>query len=468
MAPGRHFSKESTMRTSRRSFLRSAAAGGIFFIPTARLFGQDLPPLAKQMRFAGVGVGGMGTATCNDIINAGGTVTVLCDVDPGQLAGYAKGHPGIPCYTDWRKMFEEKSSEFDAVAISTPDHTHAVIALEAMLRGKHVYVQKPLARTFEECQLLLDVQRSTGTVTQMGNQGHPGVMRYVELAKENFWGDVTRLESWSNRPVWPQGMTAYPAPGKAPEGLDWNIWCGPSPDHGYSPAYHTFRWRGWWDYGCGAIGDMAVHNADPAFWAFKLGFPEEITAKCDAPVTIAFPKWSEIEMKFGPTPLLPRGITLTWYDGGHRPSKPEGCNKEFDVGDNGLIVHGTKAVTCGGSHANAPIVCAAGGHPFNEETREAQRAARAITKRAIMPNHYREFVEAARDGRAEVPHSAFSYATPFTQALLLGCIALRYPGETLKFSAAEKRFTNKPEANAFLRLRERESFSFAKYRAARR
>ncbi len=454
------------MRTSRRDFLKSAAAGGLFFIPATRLFGQALPPLSKQLRFAGIGVGGMGTPTCNDIIKAGGTITALCDVDPTMLGGYAKNHPGIPCYTDWRKLFAEKSSEFDAVAISTPDHTHAQIALEAMMRGKHVYVQKPLARTFEECQLLFDMQRKTGLVTQMGNQGHPGVFRYEELLKEKFWGDIVKLEAWSDRPVWPQGMAAYPKASSAPEGLDWDVWCGPSPDHGFSPAYHAFRWRGWWDYGCGAIGDMAVHNADPAFWAFKLGLPVEVKAKCPTPTTIAFPKWSEIELKFAPTPVLPNGVTLTWYDGGHKPAIPAGCNPNFTLGDNGLLVHGKDVVTLGGSHASSPTVCAHGGHPFNDDTRAAARKAREIVRRARLPQHYKEFVEAARDGRADAPHSRLSYAAPFTQALLIGCIALRFPGESLKFSPERRQFTNKPEANEFLRLRERESYSFAKYREA--
>ena len=454
------------MRTSRRNFLKSAASCGVFFIPATRLFGQDLPKLSKQMRFAGIGVGGMGTPTCDEIKGAGGTITALCDVDPRHLQGYAKHHPGIPCFTDWRKLFAEKSKEFDAVAISTPDHTHAQIALEAMMRGKHVYVQKPLARTFEECQLLLNMQKKTGVVTQMGNQGHPGVFRYEELLKEKFWGNIVKIEAWSDRPIWPQGMTEYPTAQSAPEGLDWDVWCGPSPDHGFSSAFHGFNWRGWWDYGCGAIGDMAVHNADPAFWIFRLGLPTEIKAKADAPATIAYPKWSEIEMKFGPTRTLPRGVTFKWYDGGHKPPVPDGCNPGFQCEGNGLFIHGTKAVTVGGSHASAPLVCSHGGHPFNDATRDAQRSAREIVKRATIPHHYKEFVEAARDGRANAPNSRLAYAAPFTQALLLGCIALRFPGETLRFSPREMRFINKPQANEFLRLRERESFSFAKYRKA--
>ena len=454
------------MRTSRRNFLKSAAAGGLFFIPSFRLFGQDLPRLSRQMRFAGIGVGGMGTATCNDIINAGGTITALCDVDPARLKDYARNHPGIPCYTDWRRLLKEKSGEFDAVAISTPDHTHAEIALEAMLRGKHVYVQKPLARTFEECQLLHDVQRSTGVVTQMGNQGHPGVFRYSELLKEKFWGDVVKIESWSDRPIWPQGMTSYPTPGDAPAGFDWDVWCGPSRDHGFSTAFHDFRWRGWWDYGTGAIGDMAIHNADPAFWIFKLGLPIEVKAECSAPAGIAFPAWSEIEMKFGPTKVLPNGVTLKWYDGQRRPKAPFGSNPNLNLGDNGLLIHGTKVVTLGGSHASSPMVCSAGGHQFNDETRDAQKEARNIVRRARLPGHYEEFIKAVLEGKPELPNSKISYAAPFTQALLIGCVALRYPGETLAFSPEKRLFTNKPEANKFLKLHERKNHSFAKYRAA--
>src|SRR5574344_201844 len=245
---------------TRRSFLTSAAAAGVFFIPATRLFGQDLKgPASQQFRFAGIGVGGMGTPTCEELIAAGGTIVALCDVDPRRLAEFAKDHPGIPTFTDYRVLFDKCSDTFDGVAISTPDHTHAIIALEAMRRGKAVYVQKPLARTFEECQLLMEEQARTGVVVQMGNQGHPGVLRYNELLKENAWGDIQEIIGWSDRPVWPQGMTAYPPAQPVPAGLDWDLWTGPSPLHAYSSQIHPFHWRGYWDYGCGAIGDMAVH-----------------------------------------------------------------------------------------------------------------------------------------------------------------------------------------------------------------
>ena len=458
---------------TRRSFLTSAAATGVFFIPATRLFGQDLKgPASQQFRFAGIGVGGMGTATCNDLIANGGTIVALCDVDPQKLAAYAQEHPGIPTFTDYRVLFDKCSDTFDGVAISTPDHTHAIIALEAMRRGKAVYVQKPLARTFEECQLLMEEQARTGVVVQMGNQGHPGVARYGELAKENAWGEILELEGWSDRPVWPQGITAYPPAEPIPAGLDWDLWTGPSPLHAYSSQIHPFHWRGYWDYGCGAIGDMAVHNVDPAFWSFGLGLPTSVCATAIAdnrPVTIAYPRWSTIRMTFAPTPACPKGVALTWYDGydngqQHLPAVPQGANPKYALPDNGLIVHGSKMTTCGASHASTPLVIAASGHAWNKETHDLQKVWSKRLRAITIGNHYLEFVTAAKAHDPDQCGSRLSYAAPLTQALLISCIALRYPGEELKFDPVRHVFTNKPEANVFLKATERGSFTFGAYR----
>ena len=388
-------------------------------------------------------------------------------------------------------MLRTLGDKFEAVQIGTPDHTHAYISIDCMNAGKHVYVQKPLARTVEECELMLKTAIATGRVVQMGNQGHPGVWRYKALRDAGVWGEIKAIYSWSDRPVWPQGMKKYAKAKPLPASYDknsWDCWCGPSADHGYSPAYHRFKWRGWWDYGCGAIGDMAVHNADPAFWTFDLSLPVKVKGDTfgEGPVTIAYPKKSRIEMDFAPNKWLPKGIKIVWTDGGVKPdfksvpglrayarklaekriareaakAKKEGkpytppATIEPLIPDNGLIIVGTKATTIGDSHAKRPVCIAGDKAAFNA----------AIVKgdSRCSYNHYREFVEACIANDPAKCGSRLSYAAPLTESLLIGCIALRYPGEELSFDAKKMAFTGKPEANAFLKAPRRGSWDFKK------
>ena len=454
--------------TTRRGFIAgSAAAAGSFFIPARTLYGQELKGAAsRQLRFAVIGAGGMGISTRTGIEKAGGIVAALCDVSISSAAAQAEKYPGIPVFFDWRELLEKHSGDFDAVAISTPDHTHAIIALAAMAQGKHCYVQKPLARTFEECEMLRDAAARTGLVCQMGNQGHPGVRRYERLREAGAWGEIEELFCWTDRPGvperpwWPQGMTEYPAAVPFSAEYDparWDCWVGPCADHGFNPAYLPFRWRGWTEYGCGAIGDMAVHNADPAFCCFNLGLPISITGDtCGAgPSVVAYPKQSRIRMKFAPGKLFPRGVTLTWSDGGILPPREPGMHRDMTYQGNGLLVRGSKLTTLGASHASTPTVIAAGKHEWNGESRDAQHAVKDLLRDLKMPNqqqlHYDEWVAAIRDGRPEACGSNMDYAATLTQALVLGCISLRFPGTELKFDAAAKRFTNCDAANAFLK-----------------
>ena len=467
------------VKTSRRSFVKSAAAG-VFFIPAANLYGQALKgPASKQLRFAAIGAGGMGRSTTAGIIKGGGIVAALCDTDTDRLAEEAKKHPGIPCFTDFREMLEKIGGDIDAVHVSTPDHMHAYAALTAMEMGKHVYVQKPLAHSFEECELLAEKAKTTGLVCQMGNQGHPGVARYKALMDElkNPWGEVLALESWSDRPdyvggdgkkrvIWKQGMTEYAAVQPYTHGYTdktWDIWCGPAANHGYSEAYAPCRWRGWFEYGCGPIGDMAVHNADPAFWLFNLGLPTSVLGDtCGfGPAGVAFPFQSVIRLTFAPQPLFPKGVTLTWRDGGLLPAVTPNMNPSFKPGSNGLMVIGSQATTSAGSHASPPAVVAAGTDAWGDAARDLKNAFNKVLKNVKTVDHYREWVEACRNGTPEACGSKFSYAAPLTEALLIGCLSLRFPGRRLDFDPVAKRFTNCEEANALLRAPSRGAWNFA-------
>ena len=484
----------STASVTRRGFMFGASAFGL-----AAYAGHDIAPKSafsgkitgRHLKIASIGCGGMGGSATESLISAGCDLVAVCDIDPSAFDRWEKKYPGIPKFTDYRDMLKAMGDKFEAVQVGTPDHTHAYISIDCMNAGKHVYVQKPLARTVEECELMLKTSLRTRRVVQMGNQGHPGVWRYKALRDAGAWGGVKEIYSWSDRPIWPQGMKKYATPEALPANYAknaWDCWCGPSADHGYSPAYHRFKWRGWWDYGCGAIGDMAVHNADPAFWTLELGLPVKVKADTfgEGPITIAYPKKSRIEMTFAPNKWLPNGIKLVWLDGGLKPdmksvpglaafaadyAKKSEANKEKKakkagkpytrpakldplVPGNGLIIVGDKATTIGESHAKKPA-CISG-------DKAACSAALASGDAASKYNHYREFVEACLAGDLEKCGSKLSYAAPLTEALLIGCIALRFPGEELVFDAKKMRFTNKPEANKFLKAPARGDWDFAK------
>ncbi|MBE6398357.1 MAG: Gfo/Idh/MocA family oxidoreductase [Lentisphaerae bacterium] len=470
------------------AFSLSVGAAGVDLAPKDSYKGKIE---GRRLRIASIGCGGMGRSATESLISAGCDLVAVCDIDPAAFDHWEKKMPGIPKFTDYREMLRTLGDRFEAVQVGTPDHTHAYISIDCMNAGKHVYVQKPLARTVEECELMLKTSLRTGCVVQMGNQGHPGVWRYKALRDADAWGEIKEIYSWSDRPIWPQGMEKYaksqPLPANFSENA-WDCWCGPSADHGYSPAYHRFKWRGWWDYGCGAIGDMAVHNADPAFWTFELGLPVKVKADTFGgdPVSIAYPKKSRIEMDFASNRWIPHGVKVVWTDGGVKPdmksivgleayaakcavweenkkaSKAKKEGKPYTppaelppfVPTNGLIIVGSRATSISGSHAHRPVCIAGDKATFDTALAKGDSAAKY--------SHYREFVEACLCKAPEKCGSKLSYAAPLTEALLIGCIALRYPGEELVFDAYRMCFTNKQEANEFLKAPKRKEWDFAK------
>ena len=316
--------------------------------------------------------------------------------------------------------------------------------------------------------MLRAMAAKTGLVCQMGNQGHPGVWRYKALLDAGAWGEIEEVFGWSDRPVWEQGMKTYPPAEPLPDIYDaarWDCWVGPCEDHGFSCKFAPGKWRAWTEYGCGAIGDMAVHNLDPAFWCFGLGLPVSVKGDTlgSGPVTVAYPKQSRIVLKFAPGPLLPRGLTLNWSDGGILPERESGMHPKMEYGKNGILVRGSKLTTLGGSHARPPTVASVGKHGWNDESREAQREANKILRAVQVCNHYEEWVQAIRAGKPENCGSKMDYAATFTEALLLGCIALRFPGVELKFDAVAKKFTNCDEANKYLKAPSRGLWNFAAF-----
>jgi predicted dehydrogenase len=444
---------------SRRTFLSASALAG-FSIPASRVFGQAVTaPASGQFRFAQIGAGGKGDSDLNNTVGCGGTLVGMCDVDPKKAAKNYQKHAGVPTFTDYRKMLDKLEKEIDGVVISTPDHTHACAALDAMRRGKHVYVQKPLARTYDECRLMLEASRKYKVVTQMGNQGHAGagLLLWKNLMDAKAFGEILEVHTWSNRPIWPQGMTQAPAAEATPEGMDWDSWIGPAEMRPFSAAYAPFKWRGWWDFGCGAMGDMACHNMDPAFWILQLGLPASIKAEASAPAGIAYPAWSVIEYVFPATPACPKGIKLTWHDGKKLPEKPANSHPEYKLGDNGCMVVGSTMTAVGGSHASPPIPVALGKEAYGPAVKDAERQWREVGKQLKGCDHHGQWVEACKAHDPKMPGSNFEYAVPMTQAILLGCLALRFPGKTLRWDRAKGAF-DLPEANAWLAAKPRAGF----------
>ena len=358
-------------------------------------------------------------------------------------------------------MLDKHEKEIDAVVVSTPDHVHAAAALDAIRRGKHVYVQKPLARTYAECQALLESAKKHNVVTQMGNQGHAGsgLLLWAEMAKAQAFGDIAEIHTWSDRPIWAQGMTEAPKPGDVPPTLDWKAWLGPQTDRPYSKAYVPFQWRGWWDFGCGAMGDMACHNMDPAFWMFKLGLPTSIKAEASAPAGIAYPDWSIITYQFGPTELLPKGVKLVWYDGKKLPAAPPGVAEGWKAGTNGCLVVGSKLSAQGGSHAGTPHVVAVGDKADADGIKAADKHWQDVHKGLKGVNHHVQWVKACEARDQAATKSNFEYAAPFTQGILLGCVALRFPGQELKWDNEKKQFSNFKDANEWLSFKPREGYN---------
>lgn len=451
------------MKTTRRGFVAGLSAGA-FFIPATKLFGQDLPK--RQLRLAMVGAGGIGAPTRDLLCQAGATVAALCDVNEHALAEQAKKFPGIPTYMDWRELFRHEK-DFDAVAVCTPDHTHAIVALHAMRLKKHVYIQKPLAHSFEECKMLLAEQNRSGVVAQMGNQHHPRCKSYRLLLESGVIGELTDVWCWTDRPgkFWRPAPNVYPAEGKYEHGFteaSWDVWVGPSEFHPCSPLLAPRRWRGWWAYGTGAIGDMAIHNADPAFDALDWGLPTSVRGFCDEPVRAGFPGRAKIEITFAPTPKCPRPVTFTWMNDSQTPPLPKGVHPKYAFGDNGLLFNGTKGSFNGVVWSGNPLVIAAD-HAWNDQSKALQRAFADKVRPLQFHNHFKQFVDAAKDVNPSACESRMAYAAPFTQALLIGAISLRFPGEKLLFDAKKEMFTNKPEANVFLKAPSRGAFSMSAF-----
>jgi len=443
---------------TRREFLGAAATAAAFtIVPRHVLGGPGYTAPSDRLNIGCVGVGGKGQSDIQSVSTE--NIVALCDVDDDQIASTLKADgqktPQLlkaAKYRDFRVMLEKEKS-IDAITVSTPDHTHAVIAMTAMRMGKHVFVQKPLTHTVEEARKLAKAARETGVVTQMGNQGHAseGARLINEWIADGALGDVTDVYAWTNRPVWPQGIERPETIPSVPPTLDWNVWLGPSPWRPYHPAYHPFAWRGWYDFGTGTIGDMGAHLIDQPFWALGLTAPSEVQA-CSTELTKeTYPRSCILRFLFPATGDRPE-VRLSWFDSGLMPPRPEELEPGRKMGDwnGGVIYCGTKGKLMHGTYAENPRLI--------PETRmqEYKRPAKTIPR---SPGIHEEWIAAIKTGKKST--TDFSYSGALTETMLLGNAALRAAGENvvLRWDSAAMRFTNSETANQYLRMPYREGWS---------
>ena len=315
---------------SRRRFIGlTATTTGMFtVVPSYAVSGLGHVAPSDKLNIAGIGVGGKGRVNLNNMKSE--NIVALCDIDRQYAKGCFDDFPDARQYVDFRKMFDEMGKSIDAVVIATPDHTHAVCAMAAMQSGKHVYVQKPLTHSVYESRILLEASRRYKVVTQMGNEGHSSdsVSEVCEWIWSGAIGEVTHVDAWTDRPIWPQGLTRPAQAMDTPEHIDWDLFIGPANMRPYHRAYHPWDWRGWWDFGTGALGDMACHVLDVVFSAMKLGHPVSVEASSTAINTESAPVASAIQYDFPERPkegnINMPAVTVYWYDGGLLPRRPEG------------------------------------------------------------------------------------------------------------------------------------------------
>jgi len=431
---------------SRREFVGAATAMAAFTYVPKRVLGQAGGSSANnKLNIAGIGVGGRGG---NDIDGVSSeNIVALCDVDLNRASGTFKKHPNAKVYRDFREMLEKEEKNIDAVVIGAPDHVHGPAAIMAMKMGKHVYCEKPMAHTVYEARRMTEVAKETGVVTQMGNQGHAGegLRLYWEFINDGAIGSVREVHVWSDRagtaerPWWPQGVDRPKGSEPVPEHLDWDLWLGPAKWRPYHSAYVPFKWRGWWDFGCGALGDMAVHNADPAFFALDLDAPTAVEAETSELKDETLPISNIIRFDFPAKGKRPP-VKMTWYDGGKLPPRPAELEEGRRMGGNGILFVGDKGMLMGGSHAGVPRLIP------ETHMKEYGKPPKSLPR---SPGHHREWIDACKAGKPEDAKSGFWYAGPFTEALLVGNLAVRLQ-KRVEWDAKTMRSPNCPEADNYI------------------
>ncbi len=414
-----------------------------------RGFGKKAPRPGRKapsdkLNIAGIGAGGRGRRDIDGVSSE--NIVALCDVDDKRAAGAYKKYPDAKRFHDFRKMLDKMHKEIDAVTVGTPDHTHAVICMAAIRRGKHVYCEKPLAHSLGEVRLLRQAARSHKVITQVGNQGHSSdrIRTFVEWIRHGAVGNVKEIHAacgaFKNVYCQIRKLPELKEKHEVPKELNWDLWLGPAQQRPYHPAYVPWNWRGWTPFGTGAIGDWVCHVLDPSFWALDLGSPRTIQAEVEGydPKKHAdvYPPGTKITFEF-PAKGDRGPVTLYWYDGNKKIPRPAQLQEKRKVPATGAIVIGDKAAITHGSHG-------AGGARIIPESkmREYRLPEETIPR---IKGHHKDWLDAVREGRQA--GSPFDYGGPLTEIALLGMIAIRMTPQKLVWDTGKMQFTNCSEAN---------------------
>jgi predicted dehydrogenase len=467
----------SRIAVSRRTFLRNTAiASSAFMIVPSHVLGLNgKTPPSEKLNIAGIGIGGQGASDLEQLSSE--NIVALCDVDANHAGRIFKKYPKAKVFTDFRKMLDEQK-DIDAVMVATPDHLHAFVSMAAIKLGKHVYCEKPLTHSVWEARQIAQAAREHNVATQMGNQGQASddTRRLSEFILDNAIGPVREVHIWTDRPsnglfneYWPQGITRPKDTPPVPDTLDWDLWVGPAPSRPYHPAYVPFKWRGWWDFGTGALGDIGCHAMDPVFRALELGSPLPIgwgegrSATCH-PLSVqasssrvnneTYPLASMVTYEFPARGEMPP-LKLIWYDGNLRPPRPPELEEDQEMGDNGHLLIGDKGKILslrGQGRRGFQLIPQKRAKEYGDPPKKLPRSI----------GHHKEWIEACKGGQPA--GSNFDWAGPLTEVVLLGNVALHpelreeLTMKKLLWDGANMRFTNSDDANKFLKTEYRKGW----------
>ena len=444
---------------SRRNFLKTAAAGaaGLTIVPNSILgksFGHMAP--SDKLNIAGVGVGGMGRRNLANMKTE--NIIALCDVDWKYAAKTFGDHPKAKQFKDWREMFDKMGNSIDAILVATPDHTHAGVAAHAITLGKHTYVQKPLTHSVYESRLLTKLAKKYKVATQMGNQGNSfdWCRQVAEWVKSGVIGDVHEAHCWTDRPIWPQGLAEPKGGVPVPAALDWDLFIGPAARRPYDPAYTPWNWRGFWDFGTGALGDMACHIMDPLYWALDLKYPSSVEGSSTLSNLYSPPQAQKVTYKFPARP--PKGnvnmpeLTVYWYDGGLVPDRPKELKDGEMMGDSngGIILVGTKGKIMTGCYGMNPTLLPTGlMADFKEPEPTIPRVKGGNGNIWATDAHEQDWIRACKESpnNRKESSSNFQFSGPFNEMVVMGVLATRLSGlhglhRELKWDGENMKFTN--------------------------
>ncbi|MCF8274051.1 MAG: Gfo/Idh/MocA family oxidoreductase [Flavobacteriaceae bacterium] len=475
-------------QSGRRTFIKKSAltALGISIIPR-HVMGKGFIAPSDKLNIAVIGGGGKGFSDAVNVYNKGASnIVAICDVDWNRSAKAFETFSKAKKFKDYRKLLDD-ANEFDAITVSTPDHTHAVITLAGMQLNKHVYVQKPLTHSIHEARVLTEAANRYQIVSQMGNQGASGkgVQTMINWFDSGMIGTVSEVHVWTNRPVWPQGIKTPTEKPTVLNGLDWDTWVGPAQWVDYHPLYHPFKWRGWWNFGTGALGDMGCHLMDPPYRVLGLGYPLEVESSVGSIFTQDWtpdyypescPPSSRTQLKFAATDKNPSEVKLNWTDGGLRPFHPELIPADHPIGDkdssNGVIMIGDKGIMTCGTYGLNPKIYLNTGELITPTYSEDDNSSFNLPENG----HQAKWVEACKDGYGSKKHkeltSSFDFAGPLTESILMGNLAIRsynlrektgngfeYPGrKKLLWDGINMKITNFEPANQFVKRTYREGW----------